>query len=145
MWIKNPKRKYDLPKENSNNFGTLSTEDREKGSIQSGESHKKTKSIRDALKILLSGKIEYEGETMGGNDALVLNVFQKALKGDVHAFKEIRDTVGEKPKDTIELEDTRVQNVEINFVDKSRQREEAEEDPKIIGEYTNGIDTEDSG
>lgn len=145
MWIKNPKRKYDLPKGNRNNFGTLSTEDREKGSIQSGQSRKKNKSIREALKALLSGKVEYEGEQMGGNDALALSVFNKALKGDVQAFKEIRDTVGEKPKDTIEFEDTRVQNVEINFVDKSRQREEAEEDLKIIGEYTNGIDTEDSG
>ncbi len=128
---KKSKRKYDLPKGNSNNFGTLSTEDREKGSIQSGQSRKKNKSIREALKALLSGKVEYEGEQMGGNDALALSVFNKALKGDV--------------QDTIELEDTRVQNVEINFVDKSRQREEAEEDPKIIGEYTNGIDTEDSG
>lgn len=80
---------------------------------------------------------------MGSNDALALSVFNKALKGDVQAFKEIRDTVGEKPKDTIELEDTRVKNIEINFVDKSKKRQTAEEDPKIIGEYTNGIDTED--
>lgn len=116
-----------------------------KGGKASGVSRRKSKSIRDALKALLFGKVEYEGKQMGGNDALALSVFNKALKGDVQAFKEIRDTVGEKPKDMIELEDTRVQNIEINFVDKSRQREEAEEDPKIIGEYTNGIDTEDSG
>ena len=110
----------------------------------SGVSRRKNKSIRDALKALLSGKVEYEGEQMGGNDALALSAFNKALKGDVQAFKEIRDTVGEKPKDMIELEDTRVQNIEINFVDKSKKRQIAEEDPKIIGEYTNGIDTEDS-
>lgn len=138
-----------MPKGNIANFKSLSTDEARKrgknGGIKSGQSRKKNKSIREALKALLSGKVEYEGETMGGNDALALSVFNKALKGDVQAFKEIRDTVGEKPKDTIELEDTRVQNIEINFVDKSKQRQTAEEDPKIIGEYTNGIDTEDSG
>ncbi len=56
-----------------------------------------------------------------------MSVFQKALKGDVQAFKEIRDTVGEKLKDMIELEDIRVQNIEINFVDKSRPVEEEEQ------------------
>lgn len=117
----------------------------QKAGRASGVSRRKNKSIRDALKALLSGKVEYEGEQMGGNDAIALSVFNKALKGDVQAFKEIRDTVGEKPKDTIELEDTRVQNIQINFVDKSKKRELEEQDPKIIGEYTNSIDTEDSG
>ena len=84
--------------------------------------------MREALKVLLSGKVEYEGEIMGGgNDALALSVFQKALKGDVQAFKEICDTVGEKLKDMIELEDIRVQNIEINFVDKSRPVEKEEQ------------------
>lgn len=138
-----------MAKGNIENFTALSTDEARKrgknGGIKSGQSRKKNKSIRDALKALLSGKVEYEGEQMGGNDALALSVFNKALKGDVQAFKEIRDTVGEKPKDMIELEDTKVQNIEINFVDKSKKRQIAEEDPKIIGEYTNGIDTEDSG
>ena len=68
----------------------------------SGVSRRKSKSIREALKALLSGKAEYNGELMLGNDAIALSVFNKALNGDVQAFKEIRDTVGEKPVDRLE-------------------------------------------
>ena len=68
----------------------------------SGVSRRKSKSIREALKALLSGKAEYNGELMLGNDAIALSVFNKALNGDVQAFKEIRDTVGEKPVDRVE-------------------------------------------
>lgn len=134
-----------MPKGNGNNFGTLSTKERQNGQYSKWRITQENQEYTRRPKSFTEWQSEYEGEQMGGNDALALSVFNKALKGDVQAFKEIRDTVGEKPKDMIELEDTRVQNIEINFVDKSRQREEAEEDPKIIGEYTNGIDTEDSG
>lgn len=93
-------------KGNSNNFSALSTDEARKrgknGGIKSGQSRKKNKSIREALKALLSGKVEHNGEIMQGNDAIALSVFEKALSGDVQAFKEIRDTVGEKPVDKVE-------------------------------------------
>ena len=73
-----------------------------KGGKASGESRRKNKSIREALKALLSGKVKYEGVEMGGNDALALSVFNKALKGDVQASIFVRDTVGEKPVDRVE-------------------------------------------
>lgn len=73
-----------------------------KGGKASGESRRKNKSIREALKALLSGKVKYEGVEMGGNDALALSVFNKALKGDVQASIFVRDTIGEKPVDKVE-------------------------------------------
>ena len=73
-----------------------------KGGQASGVSRRKSKSIREALKALLSGKVKYEGQEMVGNDAIALSVFHKAINGDVQAFKEIRDTVGEKPVDRVE-------------------------------------------
>ena len=77
-------------------------ENGKKGGKASGISRRKSKSIRDALKALLTGKVEHNGEEMLGNDALALSMFDKALKGDVQAFKEIRDTVGEKPIERVE-------------------------------------------
>ena len=68
----------------------------------SGVSRRKSKSIREALKALLSGKIEHKGELMVGNDDIALSMFDKALNGDVQAFKEIRDTVCEKPVERVE-------------------------------------------
>lgn len=111
----------------------------------SGESRRRSKSFREAFSALLSGKIENDGLVMLGYDAIALVAFKKALAGDITAMKEIRDTIGEKPTDKLNLtgNDKAIKQVKISFVDKSTPNTKKETDPQIIGEYTNPIDIDD--
>lgn len=95
-----------MAKGNVENFTALSTDEARKrgknGGIKSGQSRKKRKSLREALEALLKGNQNYNGKTMEGTDAIALSMIEQALKGNVQAFKEIRDTIGEKPVDRVE-------------------------------------------
>jgi hypothetical protein len=83
-----------------------------KGGKASGESKRRKKEMRERLEILLSmplkdgkgadvEKIKSFGAIKGKNitveDAILIAIAQKALKGDIPAGTFIRDTVGEKP------------------------------------------------
>lgn len=114
-------------------FNELTEEEQRKiarmGGIASGEARRQKKLIKDQLKLLLSLPIKDDNfkkelEEMGIDEenqdnqmALVVSLYQKALNGDVQAFNTIRDSVGEKPKEEIEI---------------SRDTEDA---AKEIGEY----------
>ena len=66
-----------------------------KGGIASGESRRRRKTLKEELLALL--------EINDNNNKISLAVLEKALKGDIQAFTTIRDTIGEKPKDEIDL------------------------------------------
>lgn len=66
-----------------------------KGGIASGESRRRKKTIRQALEALLSCRNPNNG--LEGVEELALAIFEKAKEGDVRAFAEIRDSIGEKP------------------------------------------------
>jgi hypothetical protein len=66
-----------------------------KGGIASGEARRKRKTLKEELLSLL--------EINDNNNKMSLAVLEKALKGDIQAFTTIRDTIGEKPKDEIDL------------------------------------------
>jgi hypothetical protein len=66
-----------------------------KGGIASGESRRRRKTLKEELLALL--------EINDNNNKISLAVLQKALNGDIQAFTTIRDTIGEKPKDEIDL------------------------------------------
>ncbi len=112
-------------------------ENARKGGIASGKARREKRLIKDALQKALSGKYEVEGKDkkLSGYDAMAVAMIMQALGGNVQAFKEIRDTVGEKPKDTVELESTEVTGIKVKFVDKSNKKAK-EIDPKIVGDYT---------
>lgn len=114
-----------------------------KGGKASGAARAKGKTIRDALKAILSGNYEVDGQTVNGYEALAIRAFKAAMDGSINAFKEIRDTVGEKPTDNLNLAsgEEQVKGISITFVDKSKANDEAI-DPKIVGEYTPGLNTE---
>jgi hypothetical protein len=65
------------------------------GGIASGESRRRRKTLKEELLALL--------EINDNNNKISLAVLQKALNGDIQAFTTIRDTIGEKPKDEIDL------------------------------------------
>ena len=83
-----------------------------KGGKASGEARRRKKEMRERLELLLSmpisngkgaelEKIKSYGAIKGKNvtveDAILIAIAQKAMKGDISAGTFIRDTVGEKP------------------------------------------------
>lgn len=98
--------------------GEVAVENGRKGGKASSESKRRKKEMRERLEILLSlpinegkgaeiEKIKSFGALKGKNitveDAVLIAITQKALKGDIQASTFLRDTVGEKPKDKQEI------------------------------------------
>lgn len=70
-----------------------------KGGIKSGETRAKKKTLKEELVALLETKIE--NKTM--QEKISFSLIQEALKGNVKAFETIRDTIGEKPKENVNI------------------------------------------
>lgn len=97
---------------------TLSKEEAEKlgraGGIASGKARRKKKLIKDNIELLLSLPIKntktkeqlkqlgIDDDEMNNQMALVIAMYQKAMKGDVQAFNTLRDTIGQKPIEKVE-------------------------------------------
>ena len=77
-----------------------------KGGIASGESRRKRKTLKEELLALL--------ETNDYNKKISLALIKEALLGNTKAFKTIRDTIGEKPVETVELNQDKPFEVNIN-------------------------------
>ncbi len=101
------------------------TEAKEKGSkggIASGEARRKIKSIREALKLYLAEATTVETEEgqekVTNAFAIAIAAAEKAKIGDVQAMTFVRDSIGEKPKDTVGLSaDEGKIDVSIQIVD----------------------------
>lgn len=86
-----------------------------KGGIASGEVRREKKLIKDQLNLLLSLPLKdpkakkqlkslgIDVDNLDNQMAMVISMWQKAIKGDVQAFNSIRDTVGEKPVEKVEV------------------------------------------
>ena len=68
-----------------------------KGGIASGKARRERKTLKEELLLLLE-----QGDTQ---EKISLSMIKEALKGNTKAFEIIRDTIGEKPKDEIEVTD----------------------------------------
>lgn len=87
-----------------------------KGGKASGEARKKRKLIAAQLELLLSlplkdekaktklEKLGIDTDNIDNQMAMVISMWNKAIKGDVQAFNSIRDTVGEKPKENMNID-----------------------------------------
>lgn len=69
------------------------------------EAKRRRKTLREELLALLAN-----GNTQ---NKMSLAMIEKAMKGDTKAFEVIRDTIGEKPKDSVELEQNKPFEVNI--------------------------------
>lgn len=104
-----------------------------KGGKQRAENIRRRKTIKEELLALL--EIEQQnGKTIQEN--WVTALAKNLLKGDVKTSIFVRDTIGEKPKELVELESNDIKGIKIKFVDKSQARTTKETDPKIVGDYT---------
>ena len=107
-----------------NEFAKMTPEERSKwgkiGAEKSIEVRRKRKEMRETLDILLNmpmkkGKVytaedikcfaDLKGKNITIDQAMMICLVQKALKGDLNAIAMIRDTVGEKPADKMEVKD----------------------------------------
>ena len=108
-----------------NAFARMTPEQRaecgRKGAEKANETRRKRKEMRETLDILLNmplkkGKVysaeeiksfaDLNGKNITIDQALMVKLIQKALKGDLNAIAMVRDTVGEKPTDKMEIKDT---------------------------------------
>jgi hypothetical protein len=81
----------------------------------SGKARRNKAMLRDCLQILMEKKmLDENGNKITGAEALSVEVFQKALAGDMKAWELLRDTAGQKPIDKIEQTNT---NITIDFGD----------------------------
>ena len=82
------------------------------GGIASGEARRRRKTFAETLRKALAGEVDideekarlqalgYDGSWM---DLLSQAQLDKAAKGDTEAFRAVRDTIGEKPRDGLEI------------------------------------------
>lgn len=85
-----------------------------KGGIASGIARREKKLLKEQIELLLSlplkdekvikqlEKLGIDTDNIDNQMAMVISMWQRAIKGDVQAFNTLRDTVGEKPKDKVE-------------------------------------------
>lgn len=101
---------------NEQNLKRLSSEEaRElgrKGGKASVEARRKRKTLREELLALL--------ETEDYQKKISLAMLQEAKAGNTKAFEVIRDTIGEKPKDKVEIDQDKPFEVNINIKKKSK-------------------------
>ena len=93
----------------SNNERTPSErrENARKAGKASGEARRKRKTLREELLALL--------ETKQYQEKISLAMLEKASKGDTKAFEVIRDTIGEKPSDKLEIDQDKPFKVNISI------------------------------
>jgi hypothetical protein len=75
------------------------------GGIASGEARRRKKTLREALITLLNAE-NYEiddDKKVDGYVATALALIKKAMNGDVPAITVLRDTVGEKPREELDI------------------------------------------
>lgn len=89
-----------------------------KGGIASGKARREKKLMRETLDVLLSMPIKngkfadvdsirnfaaIKGKNISVQEAIMIAQIQKAMKGDTRAAEYVRDTIGQKPVDSIDM------------------------------------------
>lgn len=89
-----------------------------KGGIASGETKRRKKAIKETIEVMLdmplkSGKYtdveqiknfaSLKGKNITVQEAMIISMLQRAMKGDVKAAEWIRDTAGQKPTDNMNM------------------------------------------
>lgn len=84
-----------------------------KGGKASVESRRRKKSLKEAaLAILEAVRDNHDtGENENGFEAVAAALYLKAVAGDVSAINSLRDLIGEKPTDKVQLDG----NIEVIF------------------------------
>ena len=108
----------------ANEFAKMTPEQRReygrKGGLKKGENYKRRKELKETLNILLDMPLKtgrttsvekvqafanLKGKNITVDQAMMVCLIQKALKGDLNAIAMVRDTIGERPSDKVEVKD----------------------------------------
>jgi len=82
----------------------LTVSEQRAGGRASGEARRRKRQLKDALQELLDRDYtDKNGNTADGTTILAAELFKKAQKGDIRAWELLRDTVGQKPVDRVEV------------------------------------------
>ena len=74
------------------------------GGIESGRVRRQKRDLRQALEMLLEKEYKSNnGKMLTGAEAISAKLFEQAMNGNVKAFETLRDTVGQKPVDKVEM------------------------------------------
>lgn len=106
----------------SPNFKDMTPEERaelgRRGGVKSGEAKRRKKQMKETLEVLLSmpmkkGRMadvedirsfaDIRGKNISVEAAMMVQMLQKALKGDTNAAAFIRDTSGQRPQEDVNL------------------------------------------
>lgn len=88
-------------------------EEHSKGGKASAEARRAKRDLRQALEMLLEKEYkDKNGSTITGTEAITAKLFEQAMKGNIHAFETLRDTVGQKP-----VEKVMIAEVEQDVID----------------------------
>ena len=110
-------------KPRGNTFDKMTPEQRSecgrKGGKTKAENFRKRKELKETLNLLLSLPLEHRnvadiehiqafaklnGKNVTVDQAMMIKVVQRALKGDLQAIAMIRDTIGEKPAENVNVD-----------------------------------------
>ena len=108
----------------ANEFAKMTPEQRReygrKGGLKKGENYKRRKELKETLNILLDMPLKtgrttsvekvqafanLKGKNITVDQAMMVCLIQKALKGDLNAIAMVRDTIGEKPTEKLDVKD----------------------------------------
>ena len=78
------------------------------GGVRSGEVRREKKRLRECLEECLSMTTELDGEEVTNAEAIAAAMVRKAREGDVRAFVEVRNSVGEMPIARTQIEQTAI-------------------------------------
>ena len=114
------------------------------GGKASGEARRKKKEMKKQIELLLSlpfpdlqdrnGKklknifqqLGIDEDNIDNQMAMIISMWQRALKGDVNAFNTLRDTVGEKPSEKINLNDNTKTSSILESINRQLENKNAE-------------------
>lgn len=108
----------------TNEFAKMTPEQRReygrKGGLTKGENYRRRRELKETLNVLLDMPVNdgkkndidkitafanLKGKNITVDQAMMVTLVQKALKGDLNAIAMIRDTIGEKPSEKVEVKD----------------------------------------
>lgn len=101
-----PNSLANLKKGKSTQFGANGDSTAKAAGEKSAEARAERRTLKEGLLLILNEKLkDKDGKSTDktAQDAIIAGLVKRAVNGDTRAFEIIRDTIGEKPTETVKL------------------------------------------
>ncbi len=100
-----PNSLANLQKGKATQFGANGDSTAKEAGKKSAEANAERRTMREAFLLLLNEPIKKDGQPTDKTtqDAMIAGVMKRAIAGDVRAAEFIRDTIGEKPTESVKV------------------------------------------